>query len=95
MMNCLYIWLIDVYKRQALQKYREGQKEESDKLYKDAEENLYTAKRAHSRVLQRSANGDFDSISLLMVHAEDQMMASETIFQLTRELFYCMNSTKG
>ena len=72
---------------EALQSYRDGDKE--------AGRNLYTAKRAHSRILKQSANGEFDQISLLMVHAEDQMMASEIIYQMTRELFHCMSETKG
>ena len=46
-------------------------------------------------ILKQSANGEFDQISLLMVHAEDQMMASEIIYQMTRELFHCMSETKG
>ena len=80
---------------EALQSYRDGDKEAGRKQYKDAEENLYTAKRAHSRILKQSANGEFDQISLLIVHAEDQMMASEIIYQMTRELFHCMSETKG
>ena len=60
---------------EALENYREGKKNTGLNLYKDAEENLYTAKRAHSKILQQFASGDFDQVSLLMVHAEDQMMA--------------------
>lgn len=80
---------------EALESYREGKKNTGMKQYKEAEENLYTAKRAHSKILQQSANGNFDQISLLMVHAEDQMMASEIIYQMTRELFHCMSESKG
>ena len=39
---------------EALQSYRDGDKEAGRKQYKDAEENLYTAKRAHSRILKQS-----------------------------------------
>ena len=58
---------------EALENYREGKKNTGLNLYKDAEENLYTA----------------------MVHAEDQMMASEIIYQMTRELFKCLSEMKG
>lgn len=80
---------------EALENYREGKKNTGLSLYKDAEENLYTAKRAHSKILQQFASGDLDQVSLLMVHAEDQMMASEIIYQMTRELFKCLSEMKG
>lgn len=80
---------------EALQNYRDGDKETGRKQYKDAEKSLYIARRAHSRAPKQSASGEFDQIDLLMVHAEDQMMVSEIIYRMTGELLHCMSETKG
>ena len=75
---------------EALQQLREGKHDDSKHTYQLAKEKLYNAKHEHAKLLKEFAGGELENTNLLMVHAEDQMMAAETIYQLANELFYCM-----
>lgn len=78
---------------EALQQRRENRIEKSKETYKLAEENLYSAKRVHAQILKEFANDTLNVTNLLLIHAEDQMMSSETIYLLTNELFHCIQQT--
>lgn len=73
---------------QALAKGREGKEEEGKKLLEDASSFLKEAHKAHSQLIQEEAKGNKQEISLILMHAEDQLMASETILSLAKEMLY-------
>ena len=75
---------------EALKKIRTNKKEEGLQLLDQAEESLIQAKKVHAHLLQECALGENNAVNLLTVHAEDQMMSSETILSLIKELLFFM-----
>lgn len=78
---------------EALKKIRTNKKEEGLQLLDQAEESLIQAKKVHAHLLQECALGENNAVNLLTVHAEDQMMSSETILSLIKELLFFMKKT--
>ncbi len=60
--------------------------EKAEQLYKDATENLNKAHNAHFELIQKEANGEDLPFSLLLMHAEDQLLNTQTIQILVDEL---------
>ncbi|ERK31877.1 PTS lactose/cellobiose transporter subunit IIA [Clostridium intestinale] len=73
---------------QALIKGREGKKEEADKLLEDASSFLKEGHKSHAELIQEEAKGNKQELSLILMHAEDQLMASEIILSLAKEMLY-------
>ena len=73
---------------QALIKGREGKKEEADKLLEDASSFLKEGHKSHAQLIQEEAKGNKQELSLILMHAEDQLMASEIILSLAKEMLY-------
>lgn len=64
---------------------KEGNFEEAAKTVELAEESLGAAGKAHHDTLVESAKDDF-KVTLLLAHAEDQMLTSEIAIALCKEL---------
>lgn len=76
-------------KSQYILAYEALKKEDEEgfaQLQKEAEENYNHAHRVHAKVLAKEMEDRAPQISLLMAHAEDQMMSVETTRFLTNEL---------
>ncbi len=73
---------------QALIKGREGKKEEADKLLEEAASFLKEGHKSHAQLIQEEAKGNKQELSLILMHAEDQLMASEIILSLAKEMLY-------
>ena len=71
---------------EAMRAAREECFEEADKLVRDAEDSLIKAHESHSSLIMQEASGDKVQISLLLMHAEDQLMTTETLKMLVEEL---------
>lgn len=69
----------------AIQKAKEGLFEEAQNLIKEGDMHHAEGHKAHVDMLQREAAGMTMDVSLLLVHAEDQMMSSETFKVLAQE----------
>ena len=66
-----------------------ARKEEFDKANDNvikAEEFLSKAHHSHFSLIQQEANGEQVSFSLILMHAEDQLMSTETLKMLVEEL---------
>ena len=71
---------------EALREVRKGNYEEGERLLKEAGEYLVNGHHAHASLIQQEASGEKLEFSLIIMHAEDQMMSAETIKDLAREL---------
>lgn len=55
----------------------EDHPEEADKLLEEGHKQFHEAHEIHARMIQSYAQGEDVKMDLLMVHAEDQLMAAE------------------
>lgn len=71
---------------QALQEYKQKNVENGDALMVQGEENLLIAHKSHAELLAKEMNDQESQASMLLIHAEDQLMGAETIKILVEEL---------
>ncbi|MXO81336.1 PTS lactose/cellobiose transporter subunit IIA [Paenibacillus sp. OT2-17] len=65
----------------------EGKLEESKQFFREGH-------RAHSSLVKREANGEQLDFSLILMHAEDQLMSVETISLLVTEMIELYKRSK-
>ncbi len=70
---------------EAIQEAKQGNIEEANKLIEESEKEVALANQAHHDTLVESTKDDFN-VTLLLAHAEDQMLTSETTIILSREI---------
>jgi PTS system cellobiose-specific IIA component len=70
----------------AIDKASEGEFEEAEELIDQGKEVFNEGHTAHMTLLQKFAKGQFPSASIIMVHAEDQLMSAEQ-FEILAEKF--------
>jgi len=71
---------------QALYLAKQGKFEEADKKIAEGDESFVEAHHGHGSVLQNEMESEEPQISLLMTHAEDQLMGAETLKVVIQEL---------
>lgn len=71
---------------EALTLSREEDFETADKKVIEASKLLGNAHHGHFGLIQREANGEQLPFSLILMHAEDQLMTTETLKMLVEEL---------
>ncbi|NLC54457.1 MAG: PTS lactose/cellobiose transporter subunit IIA [Erysipelothrix sp.] len=69
----------------AMQVARVGKFDEATDLIKEGEGHFIEGHRAHMQMIQ-STQGEETAINLLIAHAEDQLMATDTIKIVTKEM---------
>lgn len=63
---------------EAIQKAKEGKFDEAEQLIKDGDEMFVEGHHAHAGLLEIEANqGQGSAVSLIILHAEDQLMSAE------------------
>lgn len=62
---------------EAIQKAKEGDFPGADGLILQGKEMFTQGHHAHAELIQREANGENTDFSLLLMHAEDQLMSAE------------------
>ena len=65
---------------------KEGDFDRADELMKKGEESFLAGHDAHTSLIQREAGGDPVTMTLMITHAEDQLMAAETFKIVATEL---------
>ncbi|MGA8941659.1 MAG: PTS lactose/cellobiose transporter subunit IIA [Thermoactinomyces sp.] len=73
---------------EAIREAKEGNWSEAEKKLGEADECFTRAHHTHARLIQTEAQGDAVPFSLLLIHAEDQLMSAETIKHLAKELIH-------
>ncbi len=71
---------------EALKAAREERFDDAEKYIEDAENSLGIAHDIHVELLQQETQGEPIEISLLLMHAEDQMMTTEMLRDVTMEM---------
>ena len=71
---------------EALELAKSGQKQAAQAKLGEAEECFVLAHQVHSELIQKEASGQQTPVSLLLMHAEDQMASVEVVQLLVREL---------
>lgn len=71
---------------QAMKASREERFEEAEVLINTAEESLLKAHGFHMEMLQNETEENPVNVTLLLMHAEDQMMTTEMLKDVTKEL---------
>lgn len=71
---------------EAMECAREEKFEEANKKVEEAEEAMVTAHHAHFGLIQKEANGENLPFSLILMHAEDQLLTTETLKLVVKEM---------
>ena len=71
---------------EALRDVRNGKYTEGSEKLEEASEYLVKGHHAHAQLIQKEAAGEKLDFSLIIMHAEDQMMSAETIKSLVEEM---------
>ncbi|TDL92220.1 PTS lactose/cellobiose transporter subunit IIA [Vibrio vulnificus] len=71
---------------EALYEARDGRYESAEEKLKESRIHMLEGHHAHSGLIQQEASGQKVEITLLLMHAEDQMMSAETISDLVAEM---------
>lgn len=77
---------------EALEAYKKKKIEDGNQLLKQGDEQALFAHKSHAQLLTREMKEQEPQASLLLIHAEDQLMHAETIRILTEELRQVYNS---
>lgn len=70
----------------AIKAAREEKFEEAENLIKESEASLSKAHDSHMGLIQQEAAGNAVTVSLLLMHAEDQLMTTETLKGIAEEM---------
>lgn len=71
---------------EALKASREERFEDADKFMVEADEALLKAQDSHSSLIMKEASGEKVEVSLLLMHAEDQLMTTEMLKAMAKEM---------
>lgn len=80
---------------EAVRAAKEGDFERADALIKQGEESFLGGHDAHTSLIQREAGGDPVNMTLMITHAEDQLMAAETFKLVALELIDVYRRMEG
>lgn len=71
---------------EAVQRAKEGNYEEAEALIKEGTEMMLKGHQIHADLVQKEAAGESIQMSLILAHAEDQMMSAEVFKIMGEEL---------
>lgn len=71
---------------EAIQEAKKGNFDKAQEMIKEGEATFTNGHAAHAELIQQEANGNPVSPNLLLLHAEDQLMAAETCKIMAIEL---------
>lgn len=71
---------------EAIQFAKQGKKEEANQEIKNGEQFFVLGHQAHAKLIQKEATNEAVEVSLLLIHAEDQLMSAEA-FKIIAEEF--------
>ncbi|TDW11402.1 PTS system cellobiose-specific IIA component [Breznakia blatticola] len=70
---------------EAIQEAKQGNFETADTAIKEGQEMFQNAHKAHASLIQEEAGGKSVNITLLLMHAEDQLMACDSFLVIANE----------
>ena len=73
---------------EALSAARKGDFEKAEALIEEWEQHRIKGHEAHFDLVQKEASGESIPVGIILMHAEDQLMASETIKMMVEEFIH-------
>lgn len=73
---------------EALQAARRSEYELAQNHVESAEQQLMNGHKIHAQLIQKEASGEGVPVTLLLLHAEDLMLTTETMRELVKEMLY-------
>lgn len=70
---------------EAIQAAKNGDTEKAEALMQEGKENFAQGHHAHADILAKEANGENVPITLILLHAEDQLMSAEGFRMIAEE----------
>ncbi|MCH4287462.1 MULTISPECIES: PTS lactose/cellobiose transporter subunit IIA [Bacillota] len=70
---------------EAIQEAKAGNFEAAEQKINEGNENFTTGHHAHAQLIQQEASGEVTQMTLLLTHAEDQLMSAEAFKILAQE----------
>jgi len=70
-----------------LRKSEIGEFDTIDDMFKEAEEYAIEAHKTHRELIQKEARGEETKFSLLLMHAEDQLIQAETMKVIAQKFY--------
>lgn len=83
------------YYIEAIQKAKEGLYEEAEQLIQEADELMKQGHDPHTDLVQKEAGGEGVPMSLILTHAEDQMMSAEVFKVMAEEIIDLYKKVNG
>ncbi len=79
---------------EAIQDAKRGDFEEARNKIKEGSNLFLEGHHAHAELIQKEANGEINTITLLLMHAEDQLMSAEAFKIIAEEFIDVYESRK-
>ncbi len=79
----------------AIDAAKAGNFEEAEKLMEQGEEAMNQGHEPHAKLIQQEASGNPTDVSLLLIHAEDQMMGAEQFKVLAEQMIDLYKEVRG
>jgi len=79
----------------AIREAKNGNFTEAHNLIEKAESGIVTAEQAHMQVISEEANGTKITIPVLFMHAEDQLLTTQTLLIVAEEFIDVYKEIKG
>lgn len=70
---------------EAIQEAKKGNFTRAEELIQEADESFHQGHQSHAKLIQKEASGDATTMTLLLTHAEDQLMSAEAFKILSQE----------
>ncbi|MGX8850649.1 PTS lactose/cellobiose transporter subunit IIA [Amedibacillus sp. YH-ame10] len=80
---------------EAIQKAKAADFEGADACMKEGAKMFHEGHNAHAQLIQKEASGEENKITLLLVHAEDQLMSAEGFGILAQEFIDLYKEVKS
>lgn len=71
---------------EALQSIKSGNESEALQKIESAHLNMIEAEKQHAELIQKEASGEMINVPILFMHAEDQLMTTQTLIILIEEM---------
>lgn len=72
----------------AIQCAKKGEYQEAHEAIKEGDKCYFESHEIHGDLIQKEADGQSQTLSLLLIHAEDQMMSCEVFKNMAEELIF-------
>lgn len=79
---------------EAVREVRQGNYNLAKRKIEECGSFMAEAHHAHTELIQKEASGEKVEFSLILMHAEDQMLSAETIIVLANEMIEMFNELK-